>query len=460
MRTELITLAQAARWCSGTVAAEYADRAFFGAHIDSRKLRQGELFICICAERDGHVYARAAIERGAAAVLASKPLDADIPAIYVPDTLLALQQIARAYRESLSCKVIGITGSVGKTTTKEMLAAVLGTRYETLKTEKNFNNALGLPLMLLRLRSTTEYAVLEMGMNHFGELSCLTAIAQPDIALITNIGTMHIENLHSREGILQAKLELLEGLRPGGRVLLNGDDDLLSGVAAQYHALIFGSGEACDIRASEVQTTPEQTCFTATAFGETFPLVLPVPGVHHVTDALAAVGVGLLCGVTPAQIQTALAAFENTAQRQRRMEHLGLHIIDDSYNAGPESMRAALSVLSTLPGRKIAVLGGMLELGEFAEKAHEEIGAFAATHTQMLFAYGKNSAAYVRGARQAGMEYAQDFPTHDALYHALIAVLQPGDALLFKGSHGMHMERVLDLLLHEVDLNGGTMSHG
>ena len=232
MSNKTLTLGQAAAWCGGQIAPELEERPFFGANFDSRLIRPGELFAALPGARDGHDFAASALERGAAAVLASRPVDG--PAIYVEDTSRALRDIARGYRESLPCRCVGITGSVGKTTTKEMIAAVLRTALRTQWTEKNYNNEIGLPVSVLRLKPDCEAAVLEMGMNHFGELSVLTRIAQPDLAVITNIGTMHIENLGSREGILRAKLEILEGLRPGGRIIFNGDDALLRPLARKY----------------------------------------------------------------------------------------------------------------------------------------------------------------------------------------------------------------------------------
>ena len=235
MSNKTLTLGQAAAWCGGQIAPELEERPFFGANFDSRLIRPGELFAALPGARDGHDFAASALERGAAAVLASRPVDG--PAIYVEDTSRALRDIARGYRESLPCRCVGITGSVGKTTTKEMIAAVLRTALRTQWTEKNYNNEIGLPVSVLRLKPDCEAAVLEMGMNHFGELSVLTRIAQPDLAVITNIGTMHIENLGSREGILRAKLEILEGLRPGGRVIFNGDDALLRPLSGTWYWL-------------------------------------------------------------------------------------------------------------------------------------------------------------------------------------------------------------------------------
>ena len=451
-----ISLKQAALWCGGTVAPAFAEVSFCGANFDSRKLRPGELFVAVTGARNGHDFIPDALDKGAAAVLVSEPVREDIPAINVSDTVAALQDIARGYRESLGLRVVGVTGSVGKTTTKEMISAVLSTTCRTQKTPENFNNGLGLPVTVLRLDRADEAAVLEMGMNHFGEISLLTRIAQPDIAVITNIGTMHMENLGSREGILQAKLEILEGLRPGGLAVFNGDNDLLSSVAERYHAVTFGLGEINDVRAKNITTKNDTTHFTADAFGTSMEITLPAVGEHNILNALAAIAVGLKCGVAPERIESGLAGFRNTGMRQHIYDCRGVKIIEDCYNAGPESMEAAFGVLGSYPGRKLAALGGMLELGPLAPQAHYRVGTLAAQTADVLFAYGANSEQTVRGALDAGMKNAKYFESHEELAHALKAELRAGDNLLVKGSRGMKMERVLRLL----DMNDGGTQHG
>ncbi|MBR4308285.1 MAG: UDP-N-acetylmuramoyl-tripeptide--D-alanyl-D-alanine ligase [Oscillospiraceae bacterium] len=439
-----ISLKQATQWCGGTVAPQFESLTFKGVQFDSRALQAGELFVALVGERDGHSFVPMAMEKGAVAVLASRELDPNIPAVYVSDTLTAMQQIAKGYRESLSSKVIGITGSVGKTTTKEMVAAVLEQGFVTQKTPKNFNNNIGLPVTLMGLEEQCQMAVIEMGMNHKGEISLLTSLAQPDIALITNVGTMHIEYLGSRQGILEAKLEILEGLRPGGKVLFCGDNDLLQGVAASHNALCYGFGEHNDIRALNLRREEEWSYFTFCGLGQEFLVELPVQGDHNVLNALAAGAVGLLNGMTPEQIQKGLRGFANTDMRQNTYSRDGYYIIEDCYNAGPESTRAALSVLATRPGRKVAVLGGMLELGDYGAQAHYEIGQEAAKCARLLFAYGKHCEEMVAGAQS--MDYARCFETHEDLVQALRKELREGDSILVKGSRGMRMERVLQLL--------------
>ena len=450
-----LTLSQIAAWCGAALPEEQRNIRITGVESDSRAIAPGDLFIALKGERvDGHDFLAAAAKNGAAAALVSHPVETELPCLIVEDTLRAYGAIAAGYRELLGLRVIGITGSVGKTTTKEMIAAVLQQRYRTVKTAQNFNNDIGVPVMLLRITPEDEVAVLEMGMNHFGELSVLTRLAKPDLALITNVGTMHIENLGSREGILQAKLEILEGLRPGGRVVFCGDNDLLSREAARYGALTFGLGAGCDVRGSDVRTHDGQTDFTVTAGKLRFPVTLPLTGEHNVLDALAAAAVGLDFGISPETIGTALHSFQNTGHRQRLLSLGGIQVIDDCYNAGPESMRAALNVLAQAKGRRIAVLGGMLELGDFAPQAHFEVGAYAAGRAELLYAYGDNSEQYVRGAKENGLTRAERFDSHEELYAALRTELRPGDTVLLKGSRGMHMERVLERLTEETKIGG------
>lgn len=443
---ERFTLAQAAEWTKGETAG---DAVLTAVSTDSRRIPQEALFLPLAGERfDGHDFIGKALENGAAAVMSHRACEEyPVPALYVENTSQALLDLAGGYRMMCGGSVVGVTGSVGKTTTKELLYAVLAQQFRAEKTEGNLNNEIGLPLTLMRMTKDTEVMVAEMGMNHFGELSVLTRIAQPDLAVITNIGTMHIENLGSREGILRAKLEILEGLRPGGRVIFNGDDALLRPLAARYHAVCFGLSEGCDVRASRVCESAEGSKFTVHAFGKSFEAALNVPGLHNVLDALAAAAVGLLLGLSPEQIAEGLRSY--APLRQRVSHAAGMTIIDDCYNAGPESMRAALRVLAGTPteGRRIAVLGGMLELGDFAPELHAGVGREAAKAADLLLAYGPCSECYVQGAHEAGLAGARAFATHDALVAALEETCRAGDTLLFKGSHGMHMEQVLARLL-------------
>ena len=292
-----------------------------------------------------------------------------------------------------------------------------------------------------------------MGMNHFGEISYLTNIAQPDLAVIINIGTMHIEHLGSREGIRQAKLEILEGLRPGGKILLNGDDDMLWPVRDQLSvpAVYFGADNTdCAVRGENVKMEQSGLSFDVKTECEAFEISLALEGQHYVLDALAAVSAGLQLGVTPERICNALGNFRNMAGRQEIFEKHGYTIIKDCYNAGPESMAAALAVLGKKSGRRIAVLGDMLELGQCAAAEHYRIGRIVAEQADMLFAYGPNAERVASGAITGGMKgaYAQAFEDRNALAAALKNAAKTADVLLFKGSHGMHMELVLELFLN------------
>lgn len=447
-----VTLKEAAQWCGGHVEEKYGDVSFFGAGNDSRSIQPGQLFVALSGARDGHDFIPMALSRGAAAVLCTH-CDGDYPAIVVEDTRKALGDIARQERLRLGCRVVGITGSVGKSTTKEMTAAIVGRKYRTGKTPVNFNNDIGLPLSILALPEDTEVAVLEMGMNHFGEMSYLTSIAQPDIVVINNIGTMHIENLGSREGILQAKLEILEGLRAGGQVVFNGDEPLLWNQREKLHPMFFGmENPDCQVRGTALAVYSGATRFRVETEDVAFQVELNVEGAHFAADALAAVTVGRLLEVPAVEIREALLDFRNMDGRQEIFETKGYTIIKDCYNAGPESMAASLKVLSGRQGRRIAVLGDMLELGGCAQAEHYRVGRIAAGSCDLILTLGKNGARVVSGAFTGGMrpDRAIACGSMEELVELLKCRAKPGDTLLFKGSHGMHMDRALELFLKEI----------
>ena len=448
-----ITLKQAAEWCGGRVEEKYADVTFYGANIDSRNLLPGQLFVALKGARDGHDFIPGALERGAAAVLCNH-CDGDYPAIVVEDTRKALGDIARGERQRIGMKVVGVTGSVGKSTTKEMIACVLETTYRTGKSPVNHNNDLGLPMAILALPENTQVAVLEMGMNHFREMAYLTSIAKPDVAVIINIGTMHIEHLGSMEGILKAKLEILEGMDNRGTVILNGDDQLLWNLReeSEVRGIYFGSKNSrCKVCADEVQEEEGKLRFRVNYGEEWFLVELPVEGEHFVSDALAAITVGLQLGVSQEKIQDSLSHFRNMAGRQEIFEAKGRTIIKDCYNAGPESMAAALTVLGNRTGRRVAVLGDMLELGTAAQAEHYRVGRIAAEKADLLLAYGPNSCRVISGAVTGGMPdgRARGFEDQKELTETLRRLSKPGDVILFKGSNGMHMDHILDAFLKD-----------
>lgn len=447
-----ITLEQAAAWCGGQVDPKYKDVTFFGANNDSRKLNPGELFVALQGERDGHAFIPAAFEKGAAAVLCTN-CDGDYPAIVVKDTRIALGDIARQERQRLGVKVVGITGSVGKSTTKEMVAAVLSSTYAVSKTPVNHNNDIGMPMAILAMPEDTQIAVLEMGMNHFGEIAYLSGIAKPDVAVIVNIGTMHIEHLGSMEGILQAKLEILEGMSDRGGIMLNGDDPLLWNLHKTLPGVTyFGTSNThSEVFGQNIVQINEKLQFAVSWKNVSFPMELPLEGEHYVLDALAAVAVGLYFDVSVENVQKALSTFQNMDGRQEIFKAGEYTIIKDCYNAGPESMAAALAVLNAKKGRRIAVLGDMLELGVCTQAEHYKVGRIAAEKADMLFAYGPNSDRMLSGAITGGMpaNMVSAFEDRQKLVDALKQTAQPGDILLFKGSHGMHMEIALEMFLQE-----------
>ena len=447
-----ITLKQAAAWCGGTVEEKYENVEFLGASNDTRVLKPGQLFIVLQGARDGHDFIPAAMEKGAAAVLCSRKVG-DFPAIYVEDPRIALGKIAHEECKHLGLQVAAVTGSVGKSTTKEMMASVLEQKYIVSKTPANHNNDIGMPMAILAMPEDTEVAVLEMGINHFREIAYLSEIAHPDVAVIINIGTMHMEYLGSQEGIRKAKMEIVEGMSSDGKLLLNGDDAMLQALpeAPEQAVTYFGTGENSAVRAYDVRQTEEGICFRVEAGDERFDVRIGVEGDHFVPDAMAAVAVGLQFGLTGEQIAAGLAAFHNMAGRQEIYKAGEYTIIQDYYNAGPESMAAALNVLGRRQGRKIAVLGDMLELGDRTQAEYYKVGRIAAEKADMVFAYGPNAQRILSGAITGGMPdgRAQAFSDRDICAAALRRAARPGDTILFKGSRGMHMELILEAFLAE-----------
>ena len=447
-----LTLRQAAQWCGGRVEEKYADVEFLGANNDTRVLQPGQLFIVLQGARDGHDFIPAAMKKGAAAVLCSRKVG-DYPAIYVEDPRTALGQIAKEEIRRIGMKVVGITGSVGKSTTKEMVACVLSSTYRTAKTPANHNNDIGMPMAVLSMPLDTQVAVLEMGMNHFREIAYLSQIAEPDIGVIVNIGTTHMEFLGSQKGIRQAKMEIVEGMDPKGLLLLNGDDTMLWNLDSRPKQRItyFGQGEGCSVQAADVRQDDEILRFMVNAGRLSFPVELPLEGEHFVTDALAAVSVALKLAVPYEKITASLAAFRTMSGRQEIFQKNGVTIIKDCYNAGPESMAAALAVLGNRPGRHIAVLGDMLELGDAAGAEHYKIGRIAAEKADLVFVYGPHSDRVLNGTITGGMpeDKSRAFETHGEMAAALKQVVKSGDVLLFKASRGMHLEKVLEAFLEE-----------
>ncbi len=429
-------------------AACSEDKQVLNICTDTRKITQGSLFIALVGERfDGHDFVQAAFEKGAVAAVCSKPVDADGEVLLVENTGTALLEIAAYYRSLFSIPFVGITGSVGKTTTKEMVYAVLSEKYNTLKNEGNLNNEIGLPTTVFRLDSDYEAAILEMGMSAFGEISRLAKVAQPNAGIITKIGVSHIEHLGSREGILKAKLEILDGLKPNAPLIVNGDDDLLSTVVLDDRRVItFGiENENCDYRAVGISQSGYNTCFTVVYEGGEQSVTIPTVGTHNVYNALSAFAVGLYLGVSPEKAALGLSKYVTSGMRQNVREINGITVIEDCYNASPDSVRAATEVLSTMKaGKKAFIFGDMLELGEISESAHREVGALVSSKgIDRFYTYGEMAALAAETAEKSGVGSVKAFDDKAALAAQLKSDLNEGDAVLFKASRGMKLEEVI-----------------
>lgn len=428
------------------------DVEFTSVSTDSRNLTKGALFIALQGERfDGHDYVAQAQQNGAAAALVTKALDIDIAQVIVGDTRLALGNLAAYWRQQFSIPVAAITGSNGKTTVKEMLAAILrfaaGSDEDVLATQGNLNNDIGLPLTLLGLRPHHRYAVTEMGMNHTGEIQYITRIAKPTVALINNAGNAHLEGLGSIEAVANAKGEIFEGLSAHGTAVINLDDafaELWKSLAGKRKVITFGFDQSADVSA-DYRLLPESSQIALkTAKGE-ISFELTIPGEHNVKNALAAASVAIALGISLPAISAGFGQFSGVKGRlQKQSCKFGAKLIDDTYNANPASMRAAVDVLSGLPGTRILVMGDMGELGARASELHREIGQYAKSkNIDVLFALGDLSLE----TAQAFGAGATHFESIDALVAALIARLDQQVTVLVKGSRFMRMERVVHALL-------------
>ena len=451
---EMLTLDQLARFCGAESGAGYEKIQITGISRDNRAVKPGDLFVAIQgASFDGHEFVNQAAAAGAAAALVSKRMEhCPVPTLLVEDTVKGLQDIAREYRGLFDVQVVGITGSVGKTTTKEMCACVLSQGLCTLKTQGNLNNDIGLPFTVMNLNKKHQAAVLEMGANHFGEIARLTRIARPDIAIITAIGESHIEFLGSKDGVRRAKLEILEGLSPDGMIILNGDDPMLWELKGKLRMRTIYCGienEESDVFGELMGSDAENIRFSVRGYeGRSFHI--RCGGLHNLRNALMAIAVGAQFGRSVDQIAEGLESFVNTGPRQKILQKDGVTIISDCYNASPDSMRAALEVLrdAKCPGRKIAALGDMLELGEHAPRAHFEVGKCASECADMVCAAGEWARITLDGAKAGGVqaENARYYQTVPAMAQALQQELADGDILLVKGSRGMRMEQIVELL--------------
>ena len=455
---EQMTLENIAKACGGTYVGDDAQRGseITGAVIDSRQVEPGYLYIPIRGERvDGHRFIPDVFEKGALAVLSEEPLENPAgPYIQVASSEQALKDIAEFYRSTLSIKIIGITGSVGKTSTKEMISAVLSQKYNVLKTEGNFNNEIGLPLTILRIRREHEVAVVEMGISEFGEMHRIAKVAKPDICVMTNIGQCHLENLIDRDGVLRAKSEIFDFLKTDGHIVLNGNDDKLitvqevKGVKPVFYYVEDGTAKKADLPYEITADAIENKGLRGLNANLHFPEEVcqihePIPGVHNVYNACAAACVGRIMGLTNEEICQGIAHAKTIAGRTNLITLGEVLVIDDCYNANPVSMKASLDVLAQADGRKIAVLGDMGELGENEREMHYDVGKYAAnTGVDILFCCGTLSEELAKGA-QRGHTKVMYFADREKLTQTLINFVEAGDTVLVKASHFMEFPKIV-----------------
>ncbi len=450
-----LTLKNLALACNGTYvgAKEIEDKEVTCIFTDSRKAEAGGLFVPIKGARvDAHDFIERVMEKGVLATLSEKDLgEKPFPYILVKSSLTAVKDIAEFYLKQLQIPVVGITGSVGKTSTKEVIASVLAQKYNTLKTQGNFNNELGLPLTIFRLRDEHEMAVLEMGISDFGEMHRLAKIARPNTCVITNIGLCHLEFLKSRDGILKAKTEIFDYLQSDGHIILNGDDDKLVTVqeAKGIKPVFFGVENHQGIWADEIKPEGLKGISCCIHAGEeSFSVLIPVPGKHSVYNALAATAVGLTYGLTIEEIRKGIESLQSVSGRFHIIETPEYTVIDDCYNANPISMKASLDVLTDALGRKVAILGDMGELGADERKMHQEVGRYAAEREiDVLLCVGELSADMAEAARTVSSKtQVEHFANKEDLMKELPELLEKGDTVLVKASHFMEFGEIVEKL--------------
>jgi UDP-N-acetylmuramoyl-tripeptide--D-alanyl-D-alanine ligase len=447
------TLEEVARFSGGRLVRGDPALPVDRLHTDTRTLAAGDCFVALRGDRfDGHAFVREVKSRGAVAALVSNraaDLPDDLGLVEVPDTLEALQRFAATYRRLLSCRTIGVTGSSGKTSTKELIAAVLRTRFKTKATEGNLNNHIGVPLTLLSLEEEDEFGVIEMGMNHPGEIAPLAEMTAPEIGVISSIGPAHIEFFRNQAAIAEEKAALIAALPAHGVAVLNRDDEWSRRIADRTRARVVWVGEGTDWRAEKISVESDGLAFELHHGGASVSVRLPVLNRIMAGNALLAAAVGGVVGLTLEEIARGLSNVELPGARMQVVEIGGAWIINDAYNANPASMKAALVALREFPRarRRIAVLGSMGELGRHAAPLHREVGAFAAAQgAEILFAVGPHAEAFAAGARGAGLQNVTQLFDAAETTAALKQILRPGDVVLVKGSNFMKLERVVAAL--------------
>jgi len=453
-----ITLLEIARVTGGEIIQGKPGVVFTRVATDTRKIKRGDIFLALKGKKhNGHQFLEQAVCGGAGGLIIDQVVDipAGIPVVKVGNTLAALQALASSNRELCGVPLIGITGSTGKTTTKDMIASVLSTRFRVLKTEGNLNNEIGLPLTLLAMDAGCEVAVVEMGMRGPGEIAALCRIARPTGAVITNIGEAHLEMLGSISNIASAKGEILEYIPSSGFAVLNAESPYIRREAGRYcgKVIFFGIEQPCDIVAKNIRCEGSGSYFSAVVDGEKWDFFLPVPGRHNVLNALAAIAVGREFGLSKDEIARGLAAVTLTGMRQEIVDAGSVRIINDAYNASPASVKAALQVLKEVAGgrRLVAVLGNMLELGSWAADGHREVGAAAAKlGVDCLVVVGDLAEGIADGAVSAGLPAEKIYrcTVNEQAMKALDSIVREGDVVLIKGSRGMQMEQIVKYLIN------------
>jgi len=428
-----------------------------GAVLDSRKVEPGYVFFATKGERvDGHSFIPEVAEKGAALVICEEAPTVDVPYILVEETFAALKKVAAFYREQLQIPIIGVTGSVGKTSTKEMIAAGLSTKFNVLKTQGNFNNEVGLPLTILSIRQEHQAAVVEMGISDFGEMHRLSEIARPDICVITNIGQCHLENLIDRDGVLRAKTEIFDNMAKDGYVVLNGDDDKLAtvqevnGRRPYFFGLegsIAGREATADVYATDIRSKGLfGSDFKMHLIGKELDATVPLPGQHMVINALAAACVGRILGMAEADILAGIASVQATGGRSNIMQLADKTVIDDCYNANPVSMKSAVDLLMMAQSPKCVILGDMFELGTEELSLHREVGQYAALARLEKMIFIGNLAKEMYGGAMKLRAMPEYYPDKQAFFAAHKKEDFAEMTVLVKASHGMHFEEIVEWL--------------
>jgi len=444
---EAVTIESLAKAIDGKVLKGDASKEIHKVIIDSRQDGTGGVFFAIKGEAtDGHLYIDQAVENNVTAIVVHNDLEIDkvnTAVIKVTDTTQALLDFAGYYKSLFNIPVVAITGSCGKTTTKDIIASVLSQKFNTLKTRGNYNNQTGLPQNIFNLNSSHQMAVLEMGMSNFGEIYNMAKRVKPDIAVITNIGYSHIEYLKSRENILKAKTEILSFFNEKNIAVINGDDDYLKNISSDNYKIYKVGVHAGDIKVEGIRQIKSGIEFNVGDEKYCFPLI----GIHNVYNCLYAITIAKIYGLSHSQIQAGFDAFKPSANRMDIKEHNGYTIINDAYNSNPAAAKAALDVLKNIDkqGRKIAVLADMLELGQFSKSLHEEIGKYAANcEIDMLITIGKEAQYIFTSAKEAGVANAEYFTDNKSASNYIQSIIRPGDIILFKGSRGMRLEQIIN----------------